>query len=283
MDSLPAAVVTNSEAAGFAYSLGAADISGDGILDGLVSMPFGECSNGVSGPAGEVFAYDFSVDLPARAFVQGASRAIPLGQGEGLVTIRFEPIGASYNNADVDMSTIVLVSDASGEVRRIHARVARRSVASDTDGDGVPELPALFSVSDLQPLFGTVRGRSVINAHLQGKLISGRQLGAPISLTVLGIPMVVHGPSTVVSPNPLNPVGTLQFVLPGPGTVSVYIFDIRGGLVRTVLSSQPLAAGPHFVLLDGKDARGITLASGPYFYVIKGPGGRQYGRFVITK
>ncbi|HVO76657.1 MAG TPA: M1 family aminopeptidase [Candidatus Bathyarchaeia archaeon] len=66
-------------------------------------------------------------------------------------------------------------------------------------------------------------------------------------------------------PNPFNPVTTIAFSLAGPATVSLRIYDAAGRLVR-VLAAEPLSAGRHARIWDGKDASGESVSSGIYFY-----------------
>jgi hypothetical protein len=61
-------------------------------------------------------------------------------------------------------------------------------------------------------------------------------------------------------PNPFREFTYIDFSLPGSNLVSVQIFDLHGGLIRTVTAGQ-LPAGDHTLRLDLYD-----LASGVYFY-----------------
>jgi hypothetical protein len=67
------------------------------------------------------------------------------------------------------------------------------------------------------------------------------------------------------SPNPFNPQTTITFVLPSAVRTRLDVFDVKGGLVVTLLD-QPLAAGRHTVRWNGVDRRGAAAATGTYFY-----------------
>lgn len=67
----------------------------------------------------------------------------------------------------------------------------------------------------------------------------------------------------VASPNPFNPATVLSFVVPDEGPVRLTIHDVRGRLVRTLVVAD-LVAGEHHVTWDGRDARGLSVASGSY-------------------
>lgn len=78
-------------------------------------------------------------------------------------------------------------------------------------------------------------------------------------------------------PNPFNPITTISFSLKDPSQpATVQIFDIRGRLVRTLLSGLP---GSHQLSLiwDGKDSVGRDCASGIYHYRL------QTSEFVQTR
>lgn len=86
-----------------------------------------------------------------------------------------------------------------------------------------------------------------------------------------------------ISPNPLNPSGTLRFTTIGEGPIRVRLFDIHGRLVRTLMDEGRAAAGAHQVAVDGVDGRGDRLATGVYFYRIEAAGAVSSGRFTILK
>lgn len=64
-------------------------------------------------------------------------------------------------------------------------------------------------------------------------------------------------------PNPFNPSTEITFELPAAGFVTLYIHDINGKLISTLLN-KALKAGPHNLLFNAG-----SLASGIYFYTIK--------------
>jgi len=64
-------------------------------------------------------------------------------------------------------------------------------------------------------------------------------------------------------PNPFNPATVLSFVIPADGPVRLTVHDLRGRLVRTLVAAD-LVAGDHHATWDGRDARGLPVASGSY-------------------
>jgi len=67
------------------------------------------------------------------------------------------------------------------------------------------------------------------------------------------------------TPNPFNPITSIQFSVPdNAGAVELHVYNVSGRLVRTLVNDE-LTAGPHSVVWDGRDNNGRSLASGVYF------------------
>lgn len=64
-------------------------------------------------------------------------------------------------------------------------------------------------------------------------------------------------------PNPFNPTTRLRFEVGDPGHVVLRIFDVRGHLVRTLLSTE-VGRGERNVTWNGRDDAGDPVASGAY-------------------
>ena len=65
-------------------------------------------------------------------------------------------------------------------------------------------------------------------------------------------------------PNPFNSRTHLRFDLPRPARAELRVYDLRGALVRTLVSAD-LEAGTHAVYWNGLDDSGNRTASGVYF------------------
>ena len=65
------------------------------------------------------------------------------------------------------------------------------------------------------------------------------------------------------APNPFNAKTTLRYSLPRPGPVALRIYDLRGRIVRTLLSEWQ-GAGDHAVSWDGRDDASREIPSGVY-------------------
>ena len=67
------------------------------------------------------------------------------------------------------------------------------------------------------------------------------------------------------SPNPFNPVTSVDYDIPaGGGSVDIAVFDIAGRRIATLYSGHH-DPGTHRVTWDGRDSRGRNVASGIYF------------------
>jgi len=256
--------------------LTAADWNGDGVADPIIGA-----GNGQTNRPGSVYIFDVSSPLPARAFLRGEHRTVPLAR-PGTLAIHVQPVGASYDNSAVDIETLRLQSTGTGSVSEIAPIQGKTAMIEDMDRDGVSELVVTFRTVDLGQLFSSIRGRQEVQAAVVGRLSSRRRFQAPVTLTIVssGGPEL---PSARLSPNPLNPEGTLEFTIGAPGQVSLRLYDVAGRCVQTVLRNQTFAGGEHRVPVAARDDHGAVLASGVYFYLLELPSGVRRGRFVVAK
>jgi len=66
-------------------------------------------------------------------------------------------------------------------------------------------------------------------------------------------------------PNPFYNVTKIEFEIPETSNLKMVIYDVCGGLVRTIMDS-PLPAGTHSIEWDGNDDNGKTVDAGVYLY-----------------
>jgi hypothetical protein len=84
-------------------------------------------------------------------------------------------------------------------------------------------------------------------------------------------------------PNPFNPVTTIPFALPSRSRITIKIYNIMGQKVKTLIDGT-MDAGRHQVSWDGKDDRGLKVASGLYIYRMRTAGGKNFsGKMVLLK
>lgn len=84
-------------------------------------------------------------------------------------------------------------------------------------------------------------------------------------------------------PNPFNATTNIGFTVSEFGFTELKIYDVRGSLVKTLVN-EPLNAGNHSVVWQGRDERGQQVASGLYFYHIRiGKQFEQVRRMMLVK
>ena len=86
-----------------------------------------------------------------------------------------------------------------------------------------------------------------------------------------------------VAPNPFNPMTTIKFNLPKTSRVDLQVFDMRGHLVRTLVSGETLESGVQQVLWNGKNNAGMDASSGVYFYQVQADGLQQTNRMTLMR
>jgi hypothetical protein len=83
-------------------------------------------------------------------------------------------------------------------------------------------------------------------------------------------------------PNPFNPSTWIKFSLQRAGHAQLRIFDLGGRLVRTLID-QDLPEGANTVGWDGRNRRGVSVASGVYFYQLEANGTKIGRRMVLAR
>lgn len=78
-------------------------------------------------------------------------------------------------------------------------------------------------------------------------------------------------------PNPFNPQTTIDYIVPAAGTVTLDVFDARGAKVTSLVNGVK-TAGKHTVSFNAQG-----LASGVYFYRLKGNGFNEMRKMVLLK
>ncbi len=84
-------------------------------------------------------------------------------------------------------------------------------------------------------------------------------------------------------PNPFNPVTIVRYELPVTGWVRVRVYDASGRLVRTLVSSDHVAAGVHETRWDGLADSGLPAASGIYLCELKTAGSATSIRLALLR
>ena len=83
-------------------------------------------------------------------------------------------------------------------------------------------------------------------------------------------------------PNPFNPVTTIPYNVPTAGPIKLEIYNLRGQRVKTLLDTET-EAGKYGVLWHGRDDAGQPVASGLYFYRLRGNGFDKTDKMLLMK
>ncbi|HEX5131631.1 MAG TPA: FlgD immunoglobulin-like domain containing protein [Candidatus Krumholzibacteria bacterium] len=169
------------------------------------------------------------------------------------VSVAFQRATATVVDGGVQLHWNVIADES---IEGFDVQRAAAGVAIPASILGESDLPAAATgYLDTEVLPGTEYRYVVVAVTKDGEYRS-----APITATV---------PATVFSarsyPNPFNPATTIEYTLSQPDHVTLAIYDVEGGLVRT-LETGSRDVGTHTREWNGTDANGNPVASGTYFY-----------------
>jgi hypothetical protein len=85
-----------------------------------------------------------------------------------------------------------------------------------------------------------------------------------------------------VHPNPFNPQTTISYELASPAAVELAIYDLKGALVRRLVS-ESMPAGRHETVWNGQDDAGARVASGVYLTRFKAGAHHEVRKVVMVK
>jgi hypothetical protein len=170
---------------------------------------------------------------------------------------------ASMNNSS-DSLTVILVNRKTDQTQTVNVNLTNFQAA---DGD--------YPTLRISNLPNSETFKSHAKNALQKDFVALTQNSLNMTLPAMSITAVVLTGKVIetsvdtqpertdlamdVYPNPFNPGTTLSYQLATPGQVSIYIFDVLGRQVRTVVNEQQ-SAGAYRYRIDGSQ-----LASGVYF------------------
>ncbi|RKZ12522.1 hypothetical protein DRQ53_09195 [bacterium] len=128
-------------------------------------------------------------------------------------------------------------------------------------------------------------GVEPIYTALRGTPVTIKEVGQRIDLHAHAAPEDVIVYSTALAaptPNPFNPRVQLSFSLASPTLVHLKVYDMRGRLIKTVVSDNR-ATGQHTEIWDGDDENGRKVASGVYFARFEAGKTLQVRRMVLLR
>ena len=83
-------------------------------------------------------------------------------------------------------------------------------------------------------------------------------------------------------PNPFNPETTLSFTLAKNSRATLKIYNQKGQLVKTLIDAD-LPSGDYQYVWNGKDNKGISVASGVYLYSLIAEGETHLRKMLLLK
>lgn len=83
------------------------------------------------------------------------------------------------------------------------------------------------------------------------------------------------------SPNPFNAVTTIKYKVPRSSRVWLTVYDVLGRRVRTLVDGRVQVPAPYRVVWNARDDAGGLVASGVYFYQLRGEGGFRKARKML--
>jgi hypothetical protein len=176
---------------------------------------------------------------------------------------------------DVGLAGGVPVDFVATDGHWVHTVLSGLDLLAPSDGQFVPGVEEVFP--------GDPGSQEVRSLHADEFTGAGRLTLRSTLRDVSGIEMPAIRVETLqVHPNPFNPVTQISFELAQSGPVSLRIFDVRGGLIRT-LAQEILPAGHQEYLWRALDDRGRRVASGVYLSVLETADGIQTAKIAVIK
>jgi hypothetical protein len=115
---------------------------------------------------------------------------------------------------------------------------------------------------------------------------SNTPVSIPVSLdavTAVATPALNAYDIVAVVPNPFNPQTSIHFSLPQTLAVTAEIYAIDGSRVVTLISGETRPAGANDVGWDGRNSRGLRVASGVYLFRLTTALGARTARLVLLE
>jgi len=83
-------------------------------------------------------------------------------------------------------------------------------------------------------------------------------------------------------PNPFNPATTIEYTTAKTCPVEIAVFDASGRKIRTLVSGVE-SHGVHKAVWNGKNERGVSVASGIYFYRLTAGDFKQIKKMILLR
>ena len=275
---------------------GREDVTGDGRVDiadlVLVALHFGERTRGAAASAVPARGSSADVTLTVEASDE-------VGQG-GLREVTIHADGAALAGYEfrvsLDRSVLALARVEPGAIlgadafwtspsvleTSAHFAAVRLDTATAAgDGSGIVARLFVRATDNAAPselLARAVQLREVRLSDADGSLLSYHTITPPGASRTVLLPNF---------PNPFNPETWIPFSLAQESEVTIRIYGVRGGLVRTLRLGR-VAPGSHVspqqaAHWDGRNESGEQVASGLYLVELTAGSSRQIRRMTVLK
>lgn len=189
---------------------------------------------------------------------------------------------AGFDVDDVDVGSLLLegVAPIRWDVEDEATPFDGELCGCTEDGaDGFADLTLKFDKNDIVAALGPAGDGDEVVLTLTGHLLDGTPIAASDCVRIISRGR--HAPSAISlrhpKPNPFNPVTRIDYVLPERVHVTLAVYDVKGKLVKTLLT-RVMPAGEHSVEWDAKGN-----PSGVYFVRLLAGDYRQDRKVVLLK
>jgi len=183
-------------------------------------------------------------------------------------------LSTPYDAEQIDRSS-VKIEEIDDKALDPPIRAEGPSDIGDYDDDSIPDLMVKFSRRELISHFQDTYG--AVTILVAGELCGGKEFEGSDSLRVIEPPESNRGAMVDWSrsalafdlrqtvPSPFSSSTRISYQIPDELEVTLSVFDLRGRLVRTLVS-ETRGAGTHSVEWFGDDDQGRPLPAGVYLY-----------------
>ncbi|HYJ33866.1 MAG TPA: FlgD immunoglobulin-like domain containing protein, partial [Candidatus Binatia bacterium] len=206
-------------------------------------------------------------------------REITVNGANKTLTGTTQLLDSLYAAADAGQCDLVAHGRLDGVAKGFFYQAGARAFLSDYDPEGTFPADSLRSLAQNGgeiTYLGVPAGagrRMGIDRDGDGyrdrwELARGSNPANPASVpTVSGVADAPEPPATRLfanRPNPFNPSTVIPFAIGSAGRVTLRLYNVSGALVRTLVDG-PTLAGRYEARWDGRDDRGLPVASGRYY------------------
>ncbi len=197
------------------------------------------------------------------------------------------PVTLSSFEAQASFNQVVLNWRTESEVNNLGFNIYRRNEKDESwqkinstliPGAGSSSMAHEYQFVDQNVVSGETYSYRLESVSLNGMNESFDQL-----IQTVQIPIPTEFAVFPNFPNPFNPETTIKFQLPEQTRISIYIYDLKGNLIKHLLDNESLQPGEHQVKWDATNDAHSTVSSGTYVYRLVTNKHAKIGKMVFIK